>query len=397
MAFENSTLTIDKERLLEEYNDDMARKMIPAMAYLVIMMIFGIIGNTGVSYFYGWKARRSPGSLFILTLSVYDLLLCIFSVPIEILDIRFFYTFNNSGACKFMRFINYFASAGSIFTLQVIAVDRYRRICIPFKSQIGKRGAKIACGLSIVAGVFFSWAAFLFFNAEPVDVVTDDGVLLQGHDCTTLRDKAYKIYIWIGICFYGLSLITSAVILFVMYGLVGKTLYRHVQKSKHLHVNTPVSEFHCNGQEKQDSYQNTEEQTEKATHIKLNKKTQVTQTKKSQPEENISVTSIRFTYMMLAISVVFFLSFVPYIAFSVWRGTLKEYEGDDFTTEEQIGINIGIRSFFINSAINPFIYGFFNPKFRKLCYAKMCSCFQKPLNETPDNSLNGSGTQTSKV
>lgn len=398
MALENTSVTvaIDNEKLLEEYNDEMAKQMIPVMVFLSVLMIFGIIGNIAVSYYYGWKARRSSGSLFILTLSVYDLLLCTLSVPIEILDMRFFYIFKYGAACKFMRFINYFVSAGSIFTLQVIAVDRYRKICIPFKSQIGKRGAKIAWGLSILAGIFFSWAAPVIYNAEHVDIITSEGILLHGYDCTTLRDKSYNVYIWLTTVFYALALIISALILFTMYSLVGKTLFQHVKKARKVPENKLLSKcIHDKNDKTSDLGAVSDEPEILPPSNKQNDRAKPTTTVTTV--ESLSVTSVRFTYMMFAISAVYFLSFVPYIAFSVWRGTLTEYKGDNFSTSEQIGLNIGMRSYFLNSAINPFIYGLFNPKFRSICYRRVCLLCCKKSKTMTDTSLNGSSTQTSKL
>jgi hypothetical protein len=47
-------------------------------------------------------------------------------MPLEIVDMRKFYKFENTIACKILRFVNYFASVSSGAILIAIAVDRYR-------------------------------------------------------------------------------------------------------------------------------------------------------------------------------------------------------------------------------------------------------------------------------
>jgi hypothetical protein len=71
--------------------------------------------------------------------------------------------FQNAIACKILRFVYYFASNSSDFVLIAIAVDRYRKVCQPFKRQITAKMTKL---IDIVTVCFISlsisWPSFLF-------------------------------------------------------------------------------------------------------------------------------------------------------------------------------------------------------------------------------------------
>ena len=319
--------------LLEHLNDEKAIMLIPAILYLVILMLVGLGGNILVFYYYGLKSAPSTNNTFILCVAMYDVILCTLSIPIEIVDIRFYYNFPYVSACKIMRFINYFAAIGSVFTLIVISIDRYRKICRPFKNQFKKSHARIACGLSLPFSLVLAWPAALFYTSVPVDITTDDGVNLTGFDCTTTKEPSYKIYQLIFNGFFIFGFVFSTIFLFTMYALVGKAIFKH---------------------------------------------------QKSQPQDHVSVQTVKFTTVMFVITVVFVVSFLPHLAMALWRAFQGVYEGEVLEGAGLVAYNIGLRSYFLNSAINPLTYGFFNSKFR----AFFCSCCKRLTDKhsTPSSS-----------
>lgn len=356
--------TKDKDELLETLNNEKALLMVPVFVYLAVLMIAGTVGNALVCYFYGRKSRRSSNTVFILGVAMYDLILCTVSIPIEFVDIRFFYNFPYTVPCKVMRFVTYFAAVGSVFTLLVISIDRYRKICRPFKKQVGVREAKIACGISVLFSAMFSWPAAVFYTSVPVDIVTKEGEVLQGFDCTTTRENSYKLYLWIFNGFYLLCFFISTVILFVMYGLVGKALYKHHKLQSH--STRSKSSHECGSGI--DSTNHREQTT-------------------------VTVKAVRFTQVMFVITLVFVLSFLPHLALSLWRAFQAKYEGESLTGSGLVAFQIGLRSYFLNSAINPLTYGFFNSRFRAFFYLKCCPCCKRISVSHPVSSSTGTTIQ----
>ena len=110
----------------------------------------------------------------------------------------------------------------------------------------------------------------------------------------------------------------------------------------------------------------------------------------------LDINTIKYTIIMIIIAFVFILSCVPYLALAVYR----TYAPDDFVytlnNAELIWFQIGIRSYFLNGAINPLIYGFFNSQFRAFFYDSWCGCCKRNKNvkEPGEKELSGSKTAT---
>ncbi|XP_059165268.1 D(2) dopamine receptor-like [Physella acuta] len=167
---------------LETINDERAQQLIPAMVVLGVLMVIGIPGNALVVYVFCFKMKTGTQNILIVCLAVFDLLSCCLSIPNEIADMRFFFMFDSVAACKIMRFINTFCAIGSIFTLLVIAVDRFRKICRPFKSQMRNRHIKLSLIPIIGGAIFFAWPAFVMYGLR----TTETGIAgLFGRDCST--------------------------------------------------------------------------------------------------------------------------------------------------------------------------------------------------------------------
>ena len=82
-------------------------------------------------------------------------------------------------------------------------------------------------------------------------------------------------------------------------------------------------------------------------------------TDKSFEFENQRLHISKYTFIMFIVTLVFILSFLPYFGASIWRNV-----GRDRETELSFGIQIALRSYLVNSATNPIIYGMFNTSFR---------------------------------
>lgn len=377
--------------------------MIPVMVFLCLLMVMGLIGNGMVCFYYGWKTRRTTNSIFICTVAIYDLLICSLSIPIELVDLRFFYVFTNIGACKFLRFINHFAAIGSAFTLLVIAVDRYRRICQPFKKQLTLRDAKIACVVFLIASIFFSWPAFVLYSSVPVELKTKDGINITGSDCTTIRRESYRPYVWIYNGIHMVGFIISVALLCVMYVLVGRVLLKHKLTQQKYTQSRPSSENTNSGSAQTTISEHSEPSDNRAT-CPTDKNAEVSDeptltnginlvtlhpngsiadlnnVKKKSPGQ-FDIKTVKFTVIMLVITIVFIVSFLPYLILVIWRAVIGGHEDDVLSDSGLVAFQFGIRSYFLNSAINPLTYGFFNSRFRYFFFKVFCPCCIKKIGK----------------
>lgn len=390
--------------LLEELNDEKALLLIPAIIYVAILMFVGVIGNILVCVFYGCKTKHTTNTFFIIVLAIFDLISCVITMPIEIVDLRFFYMFTNAPACKMARFLNYFATLGSAVTLLAIAVDRHRRLCKPFKKQLQVKNARIACVVASSIALLFSWPAVIFFDSVSVNVTdpSNESIVLEGFDCTMTKDEAYKSYLFAFNAVHFVAFIVASIILGILYCLIGRVIFKHKRRRFKYTSTRLTSSDNSAGKDSTETNISLEDnkhsndlkseriiqdgKTDKG-EVTLRTKTGSSMTTQMRPswreshsgpkEHSPDIKTMKYTIVMLVITVVFVLSFLPYLILVLWRMFQSGYEVDLLSDGGLIAFQIGIRSYLLNSAINPLLYGFFNPKFRTFFYYCLCRCCAK--------------------
>ncbi|KAL3887981.1 hypothetical protein ACJMK2_000366 [Sinanodonta woodiana] len=212
--------------LLQKVNDEKAVHLIPAMVLVGVLMVIGLIGNIFVCYYYGWKTKTTPTSCFILCLAVFGLLNCIISMPMEIVDMRYFYMFPDVTVCKVLRATNFvciFASGGILIA---IATERYRRICFPFRKQITVCQSKLVCGTLALIACVLSCPSLVLYTVVTVDIPLSGSDTIQGYDCTTVKDVSLNVYLKAFNIMQILLFILSTMALIVLYALVYRRLIR---------------------------------------------------------------------------------------------------------------------------------------------------------------------------
>ena len=386
-----SLVSNDTDKLLQELNDTLALSMIPVVVYLSVLLVVGLIGNLMVVFYYGWKTRRTSNSVFISMVAVFDLLSCCLSIPIEMVDLRFFYMFTNSGLCKVLRFVNHMVTIGSAFMLLMIAVDRYRRICKPFKKQLTLEQSKIVCLVTIIVAMVLSSPALVFYQSVTSDLVNENGVRLKGCDCTTTRDKAYTLYFYVFYATYLLLFVISTIVLFTIYSIIGRVLYKHSQFRKRYLPRessmTSQSAIALKSNKLADDTNTTKtfvdadanKNTSCCSIFEMKNNVFSINIKRSQDKfhpNQLDQKTVKNTRVMLVITVVFVLSFLPYLCLIVY----KLFQDDFRLYDSSVVFQLGIRSYFLNPALNPITYGFFNAKFRKFFFMKLCFCCEEELH-----------------
>ncbi|KAL3887990.1 hypothetical protein ACJMK2_000375 [Sinanodonta woodiana] len=557
--------------LLLKLNDEKAVHLVPAMVFVGVLMVIGLIGNIFVCYYYGWKTKTTPTSCFILGLAIFGLLNCILSMPMEIVDMRYFYMFPDVTVCKVLRATNFMCIFASGFILIAIATERYRRICLPFRKQISVCQSKLICGISTIIACVLSCPSLVLYTVVTVDIPVPGSDTIQGHDCTTVKDVSLNVFLNAFNIMQILLFIVSSMALIFLYALV----YRQLIKQKHFRKyglmeervsskRPVVANSNTSSLEKSTKSEympnccckNTEvgisDTFKKANNGSNSTRNSITQVRNSDTENEISymrdesteltennrdnkheftnriaieqihnqvqlekerypiafcendgtdltkqpsgtltndtvspandnlspandnvspakdnvspaydnvspandnvssandnvsqsndngspvndnvspandnvsqsndnvspandnvspandnvshvidnvspandtkvprfvlslskktssdISTVRYTTLMLVITVTFIVSFLPYLCLMLWRSLLSGYEVNQMTDLQLIFFSIGIRSYFLNSAMNPMIYGFFNSQFRKFFTRFCCTC-----------------------
>ncbi|CAG2190785.1 CCKAR [Mytilus edulis] len=167
---------------LDELNDEKTAKRIPAIVYLSVSMVIGILGNLLVIcvYFGPLKKNKKAHWTFIRSLAVSDFLVCVVVIPFELFQQTHQLTFHSAAACQLLRSVSVFSTIVSSFLVLFMSAHRVRLVCQPLKQQLTSRQA-IYCIITIaVIGVVFAWpeAALSGISMETLQCN------LTGYDCS---------------------------------------------------------------------------------------------------------------------------------------------------------------------------------------------------------------------
>ncbi|XP_070198665.1 G-protein coupled receptor GRL101-like [Littorina saxatilis] len=127
--------------------------------------VLALVGNAGVIAYRVASSKRTPWSTFhvlVVNLSAADLLMGVYMTMIGAADARFrgdYVTRDNewrhSNTCIAAGFLAFVSSEVSAFMISLITLDRFLRLCFPFKAQVhmGLRSCTVLCSVAWLCGV----------------------------------------------------------------------------------------------------------------------------------------------------------------------------------------------------------------------------------------------------
>lgn len=88
--------------------------------------------------------------------------ICCVAMPFILVKQQKPFTFFMGSACKVLDFVSYFVSTVSAEPLLLIAIDRYRKICVPHGKQMSVAIAKALCGIVMAVSILITWPTAVF-------------------------------------------------------------------------------------------------------------------------------------------------------------------------------------------------------------------------------------------
>ncbi|XP_077990610.1 QRFP-like peptide receptor [Glandiceps talaboti] len=130
----------------------------------VLMMAMILIGNVWVivAVFRQPKLRKSATNIFIVSLSVSDILIALFYIPVHIGHFGYNLLMDSKQLCHFLSHIHYSAMCGTTFSLICIGLDRFRAIVQPLKPKMTLTHAVI--GVTAVWVCSLGYSSYKFFS-----------------------------------------------------------------------------------------------------------------------------------------------------------------------------------------------------------------------------------------
>ena len=178
--------------LLELANTERMKALLPAAVLIVLVMVIGIVGNVHALLVYGFYYGKGNHRSYILWLSTFDLLGCCITIPLVISYYVNIYTFPTDINCKVYFFFVMLFVGCSIVILDIIAVDRYRRITSPLKKQLSHRSAQIACTITCLLVFMVSLKNLITIQASNIEIPSSN---ITGSVCdVNLLDDFSTVY-----------------------------------------------------------------------------------------------------------------------------------------------------------------------------------------------------------
>lgn len=225
---ENTTGETERWNTVEEWNHELATELFGDTICLVVYLIVGVSGNSLVLCVYGKRRRlNNEDRFFIPILAIIDLVACIvncsFSMSINLLPVKY----DNDFACKFMWFLAMHTTGSSAFSLMLISVHRYLKLCKPFGRQMTHKWKKIYLAIILGGMVLVSLPSFAFYGSA---AVKSPGGTLSGLRCTSVPAGLPKVALVFKIILF-LLILGNLTALVVLYSLIGRALYKQIGRA----------------------------------------------------------------------------------------------------------------------------------------------------------------------
>ncbi|KAJ8668939.1 hypothetical protein QAD02_000198, partial [Eretmocerus hayati] len=320
--------------------------------YFICFLIASIGNLTVLVGLIGGRYRKSRISLMICHLSIADMFVAIFTIPLEIVwRITVKWTFGNVG-CKVLLFLRAFGLYLSNNILICVSLDRYFAVLHPLKTNNAHRRSRNMLAVAWISSVVCAAPQSIVFHVErhPEHENFTQCVTFGSFPSKSM-ETAYMIF-----CIMGLYFVPLVVICWVYL----QILFELSSKSQD---NKPVKT--SSGNKTSENSNDTQ-----GSRLRLRRSD-------FRSMERARSKTLRMT---VKIVIAFIFCWTPYIVFNIWfaidENSVKSVNP---LVQEILGLMaVG------NSCANPLVYGAYAIDFKKEC----CHCFPLCLPRKSDVEVN---------
>ncbi|XP_014768522.1 cholecystokinin receptor type A [Octopus bimaculoides] len=354
---------MDKEKreyALEKLNDEQLALNVPIILYISVCMTLGTLGNSAVVYIFYRKMRKTATNFFVAALGICDLVCCTIYMPVDIISLRYSMTFYSEFLCHLE---NFSFAIGTIYASEIIfciVVERYLRVCQPFRKHISRRLALKMMPFMFLISFLLSIPAVWVFGKRTIWTGMY-GITVE--ICSYDEDNIHEVYPLYYYCtLLSLNLLVFN-ILMVLYYRIGLCVWRY--KKRRMKELQKINE----GPRDPSEEEVNDAQDNVSVHHVTMKPYKIDQLNEAfkEKEKLIKKTNIVF----FIVSLVWIISYLPHYIATLW--TIVHRQGVSPESKSYVPYEIAIRSYFMSCVANPFIYGLLNIRFRR----ELCKLFEK--------------------
>ncbi|XP_024429586.2 cholecystokinin receptor type A [Desmodus rotundus] len=362
LGIENETLfCLDQPRPSKEWQ--------PAVQILLYSLIFllSVLGNTLViTVLIRNKRMRTVTNIFLLSLAISDLMLCLFCMPFNLIPNLLKDFIFSSAVCKTTTYFMGTSVSVSTFNLVAISLERYGAICKPLQSRVWQTKSH---ALKVIAA---TWC-LSFTIMTPYPIYSNLVPFTKNNNqtanmCRFLLPNDVMQQSWHTFLLLILFLIPG-IVMMVAYGLISLELYQGIKfdASQKSSRERTASRGSSGQYEDGDGcyLQKAKPARAHARILELQRLSgsscgRVSRIRSSSSAANLMAKK-RVIRMLMVIVVLFFLCWMPIFSANAWRAY------DTASAERHLSgtpISFILLLSYTSSCVNPIIYCFMNKRFR---------------------------------
>ncbi|XP_033744131.1 cholecystokinin receptor type A-like [Pecten maximus] len=391
-----------KQGNVDEWNSEISTRLIPVSVILMMYLVVGVLGNSVTLYIYAFRFKgKLTDRFFIPSIAFFDLMTCVIGTVSSFIVNMFPVKFKSGIACKMMHFFTIVFSVASAFVLLAISVNRYLKICKPFKKQLTAYTKKAILVLIACSSALLTWPCFLFYG---IMEVTDDRTNTLGYICTIISESRSSLQPLVFKSVMSIMAVFILLCLVTLYVLIGKTVFKQQRyrestaaglialsstrtaRSKCISPNsdsirgttprtlleTNVSEYLSSPETKCSSNGVAKATSSSETQCEPIYATVKTTTNRATSQ----LSEIQLALIFMLITVVFVICYVSQVIMLVYESQ-HEKLWIDLDSDGLAGYRFLYTLVYANTIVNPIIYGFFDRRFRGEISAILHICFKK--------------------
>lgn len=313
----------------------------PSIIFTGLLIVIGVTGNIIVLYVFTVFYAVSTYRVFVRTLAIVNLFICVMYLPLDILfQIDTLRTITKSEVlCKIYRCIVYVTNCVSVSLVILIGADRYRKICDPHKKQLSTTMARIFALLVVLVSTLLSIPVLFTHGNHMVVINSNITRTLCGLDDDYSKTNMNIVYFGL----IGTIYILSTLFLIYVYISIIHTLTTRQKQTFRTQLVTRSGcipgIFSIGQRYSVDSASSSVDKT---------------------------IPKTRSRWSTIAITVILMLVYAPYIILCLVKAYNTSFK-DNLNGFHWTLYQIGIRLHMISNVANPFVYGFTDLRFRMAC------------------------------
>lgn len=231
MANNSSDNSSHRNDLDTEFYYETDKEKLALVIFIGALAIVGVFSNSLLLHVVMQeKKTKFPVPMFTKTLCVVDLTVCLIAMPYTM--ITTYVDITNVAACKFVRFLRMCSLNSSSFTIVTIAVERYFAVARPHQAFSFQTQRNLLITL-LTVGVLISVPSLVAYNVYPI--LSQAGALV-GYKCILSSihpiGRSYKMVV---VSFQGSIILTVSFI----YAAIGRMILLRVYRKRKKNLVVP--------------------------------------------------------------------------------------------------------------------------------------------------------------